>query len=113
PEKTCRPSAAGRRSRSRKGGFMRKLPLLLILISLSGPLHAQWFDWQSPLVPRGADGRPNLGAPVPKTADGRVDLSGLWVPQDARGSLFDESKIRGWALDAMIAAEKNFYTEDP
>jgi hypothetical protein len=92
---------------------MRKLPVLLVLSSLSGPLYAQWFDWQSPLVPRGADGRPNLAAPVPKTADGGVDLSGLWVPQGARGSLFDASKIRGWAIDAMAAAEETFYTADP
>lgn len=92
---------------------MRKLLVLLVLSSLSAPLYAQWFDWQSPLVPRGPDGRPNLAAPAPKTADGRTDLSGLWVPDDARGSLFDKSKIRGWALDAMSAAEKNFYTADP
>ena len=92
---------------------MRKLSVLLVLTMLCGPLHAQWFDWQSPVVPKGPDGRPNLSAPVPKTADGRVDLTGLWVPQDARGTLFDESKIRGWALDAMIAAENSFYTQDP
>src|SRR5690606_339675 len=51
--------------------------------------------------------------PVPKTADGGVDLSGLWVPDDARGSLFDESKILGWALDAMAQAERDVYTTDP
>jgi hypothetical protein len=42
-----------------------------------------------------------------------VDLSGLWVPEDARGSLFDESRILGWARDAMLEAEENFYTTDP
>jgi hypothetical protein len=92
---------------------MRKLAALLISLSASAPLHAQWFDWQSPLVPRTADGRPDLGAPVPRTAEGGVDVSGLWVPEDARGTLFDETKILGWALEAMDEAERTFYTTDP
>ncbi len=92
---------------------MHKSAASLLLVLVSAPLNAQWFDWQSPLVPRGADGRADLAAPVPETADGNVDLSGLWVPADARGSLFDRSKIRGWALDAMAEAERRFYTTDP
>lgn len=92
---------------------MHRLSISALLILLSSPLHAQWFDWRSPLVPRGDDGRPDMHAPVPKTADGRVDVSGLWVPVDARGSLFDQSKILGWALEAMAEAERQFYTNDP
>lgn len=92
---------------------MRRLAALLLLISTSPPLNAQWFDWQSPLVPRTGDGRPDMSAAVPRTADGGVDLSGLWVPDDARGSLFDESRIQPWALDAMAEAERGFYTADP
>jgi hypothetical protein len=92
---------------------MRKLTVLFVVMVLSPPLHAQWFDWQSPLVPRTADGRPELGAAVPRTPAGGVDLSGLWVPEDARGSLFDDSMILGWARDAMAQAEDSFYTTDP
>jgi hypothetical protein len=93
---------------------MHRSATVLFLASLMcAPLHAQWFDWRSPLVPRTADGRPDMAAPVPTMADGRVDLSGLWVPDDARGSLFDRSKIRGWALDAMAEAERRFYADDP
>lgn len=92
---------------------MRRLAGALLLTLPAAAAHAQWFDWQSPLVPRTADGSADLTAPVPTTADGTVDLSGLWVPEDARGTLFDESKIRGWALDAMIEAENSYYTEDP
>ena len=92
---------------------MRRLAVSLVLTAVCLPLHAQWFDWQSPLVPRTADGRPDMDAPAPRTPDGRIDLSGQWVPADASGSLFDDSKILGWALEAMAAAEASFYTEDP
>lgn len=92
---------------------MQRLTAILITGLASSALQAQWFDWQSPLVLRGANGRPDLSAPAPRTADGRVDLSGLWTPADARGSLFDQSKILGWALEAMDEAERNFYTTDP
>jgi len=92
---------------------MRRPAAALLLILTSLPLHAQWFDWRSPLVPRTADGRPDMHAPAPETADGRPDLTGLWVPEDARGSLFDESKILGWALDLRAERERRFYTDDP
>jgi hypothetical protein len=92
---------------------MQRLTVLLCLSLAGAPLQAQWFDWQSPLVPRTADGRAKLDAPVPRTPDGGVDVSGLWVPDDARGSLFDETKILGWALEAMAEAESSFYTNDP
>ena len=92
---------------------MHRLAVSLVLASVCLPLEAQWFDWQSPLVPRTADGRPDMEAPAPRTAEGRIDLSGLWVPADAGGSLFDDTKILGWALEAMAEAEASFYTEDP
>jgi hypothetical protein len=92
---------------------MQRLAAFLVLISLSLPLSAQWFDWESPLVPRDAAGNPVMDGPVPRTAAGAVDLSGLWTPRDASGSIFDETRILGWGLDAMAEAERTFYTNDP
>lgn len=89
------------------------VPYAVSLLLAATGVQAQWFDWVSPDVPRTADGRADLSAPVPRTADGKVDMSGVWVPADARGSLFDSSKIQGWAQDAMLAAESSFYTNDP
>lgn len=92
---------------------MRQLIALILSVMMSSSLNAQWFDWHFPLVPRDDDGRPHLTAPVPTAADERVDLSGLWVPEKASGSLYDASRIKGWALDAIADAERNFHATAP
>lgn len=92
--------------------ILRFAACLLLLASTS--LQAQWFDYATPSAPRTADGKVDLKAPVPRTADGHVDMSGMWGPgAQATGTLFDTSKIQGWALDTMLKHEKNFYSEDP
>ena len=56
-----------------------------ILIALSAAsLHAQWVKYPTSGVPKTAAGAPNLNAPAPKAADGKPDLSGIWVPLDNR-----------------------------
>jgi hypothetical protein len=45
---------------------------------VSPSLVAQWPEYPTKNVPRGADGKPNLTAAPPRTADGVPDLTGIW-----------------------------------
>jgi hypothetical protein len=75
----------------------RRLLVPAILLTVGAP--AQWLNYPEPGVPRLKDGKVNLLAPVPRTAAGKPDLTGLWLherqtPEELRrifgGALADE-----------------------
>ena len=48
------------------------------LLAASVSLSAQWPQHRAAAAPRAADGRVNMQGPVPRTAAGTPDLSGVW-----------------------------------
>jgi hypothetical protein len=59
---------------------------LVIVSAWTVSIHAQWLTHPTSGIPRTADGRPDLSAPAAVTADGRPDLSGLWIPDPGASS---------------------------
>ena len=88
--------------------MQRLITAILFLLTVSTSVSAQWFDWQTPGIPRTADGRADLSAPAPRSVDGHPDLTGLWLPVNASGSLYDIDNVQGWALDAMTEQQSTY-----
>jgi len=61
--------------------------IALVLLGSVLPVAAQWVDGFGAHVPRTEDGRPDLTAPAPRV-NGRPDLSGFWAAERTSDSEF-------------------------
>ena len=60
---------------------MRALRLLVVaMFVMNASIAAQWLKYPTPGIPRTADGKPDMSAPVPRQSNGRPVLAGLWRP---------------------------------
>ena len=79
-----------RRILERKPSLLVPGAALLCLCAASA--SGQWLDAPEPEGPRTSDGQIDLEAPPPRLPNGRIDLQGIWMPDDNR-------YIRDLALD--------------
>ena len=80
--------------------------------------RAQWLNYKIPGVPRTADGKVNLTAPVVRTPDGKPDLSGTWESRGYFGNLGKDLKagelqMLPWAEAQVKDNQTNLHKNDP
>src|SRR5262249_25472407 len=65
--------------------IVRSVLLALVVSGILGwsTMSAQWLKYPTAGVPKTADGKPNLSAPPPKAPDGKPDFTGIWLTDNA------------------------------
>jgi hypothetical protein len=103
-------------------GFQRRLSAALVAaIALASfwpePAGAQWLKYKTPGIPRTADGKPDLSAPVSRMTDGKPELSGIWRVDTAgmaeSGKAEGAVKAQPWAVELTAKRKENLGNDSP
>lgn len=98
---------------------MIKIVMVAALIVAQVPANAQWLNFKTPGIPRLTNGKVNLSAAVPRTADGKPDLSGMWQAEinqyrlSVTQDLEEEKIFRPQAQAIFRERLADFRKEDP
>jgi hypothetical protein len=82
---------------------MRHQRLFALFAFLSTGVHAQWLNYREPGTPRTRDGKANLAAPAPRAADGKPDLSGVWMHELT--SVAEMRRLYGGRIDDAVKVD--------
>jgi hypothetical protein len=75
------------------------IPALLVCLNV----HAQWLNYREPGMPRLKDGNLNSSAPAPHTADGKPDLTGVWMHEVTTAE--EMKRLYGKPIEEAIAVD--------
>jgi hypothetical protein len=101
------------------------LTALMMVMLLPATTPAQWLNYPTRDVPRLPDGKVDLAAPAPREADGRPNLSGLWMAEClaltdcwTKSRFFDlmqgvETPMTPWAATIQKQRESRDHVDDP
>ena len=82
---------------------MRLQRMFGVLTLLAMGANAQWLNFPTPGTPRTRDGKANLTAPAPRAADGKPDLSGVWMHELT--SVAEMKRLYGDIIDAAVKVD--------